>query len=175
MYPHRMNDMVGQYINDWCILSARPNNRKSYVLAKCICGKIKEVRGRSIKDNTSKNCGCKKGIKLRNKQRKPGTDSALYAVYSQYKRKAKYHNQIFELNLEQFKELTSKNCYYCDSEPHNRVQKHKYIYYYNGLDRVNNEKGYELTNIVACCEHCNTLKGGVTLNILNKVLDFLNA
>ena len=31
-------------------------------------------------------------------------------------------------------------------------------YIYNGLDRIDPSKGYELTNIVTCCENCNRLK-----------------
>lgn len=168
-----MNDLVGQQINDWLILSPRPNKRKGFVLAQCVCGKIKEVSGRSIRRHVSKNCGCKKGLKLRNRQRIPGTDSALRAIFSLYRSKARRHEICFELNVNEFKEITSKNCYYCKTTPKNRSQKHKYIYYYNGIDRVDNLKGYVKNNIVPCCEHCNTLKGGVTLDIINKVLDFL--
>ena len=29
---------------------------------------------------------------------------------------------------------------------------------YNGLDRVDNEKGYTIDNVVPCCKHCNYAK-----------------
>jgi hypothetical protein len=32
-------------------------------------------------------------------------------------------------------------------------------YLYNGLDRVDNTKGYIISNIVSCCGQCNRAKG----------------
>lgn len=170
---YTINYMLGMQINDWKILQIRPNKKKGYVLAQCVCGKIKEVTGRSIRTETSKNCGCKKGIKLRNKQRIPGTDSALRACFSLYRANARRKNLQFDLNIDEFKEITSKNCYYCNIKPSNRNQRHKYIYYYNGIDRVDNNKGYIKNNIVPCCTQCNTKKGAITLDIINKILEFL--
>lgn len=43
--------------------------------------------------------------------------------------------------------------------------KDKYMngpYVYNGLDRVNNLLGYELTNVVPCCNICNRAKKDMT-------------
>lgn len=31
-------------------------------------------------------------------------------------------------------------------------------YTHNGIDRVNNDRGYEPNNVVACCEICNRMK-----------------
>lgn len=164
-----MDEMVGKIFNDWLILKARPDNRKGFVLAQCFCGKVKQVRGRSIKDNTSKHCGCKKGEKLRDRQRIPGTNSALRAIFSLYRGKSKRQNKLWELDIHTFKNITSLNCFYCDLPPSNKSIKHKYTYYYNGIDRLDNDKGYILTNIVPCCYHCNTLKGGITKNMIYKL------
>lgn len=171
---HTINYMMGMQVNDWKIIGIRPNKRKAFVLAQCVCGKIKEVRARSIRTQVSKNCGCKKGIKLRGKQKILGTDSALTGLFSSYRTTAKRRNFDFNLSIEEFKEITSKNCYYCEIEPSSRMEKHKYIYYYNGIDRVDNSKGYIKGNIVPCCTQCNTKKGGMSLDMVKKVMEFLN-
>ncbi len=31
-------------------------------------------------------------------------------------------------------------------------------FFYNGIDRVNNEMGYEPLNVVPCCQECNFAK-----------------
>jgi len=39
------------------------------------------------------------------------------------------------------------------------VKKSDYFdYTYNGLDRIDNAKGYILDNVVPCCKHCNYAK-----------------
>ena len=171
-YPKTMDYLIGQYINDWFILEARPNGKKGYVKVKCRCGNIREITGRSIRSNRSTNCGCQKAIKLRGRQRIPKTDSAAWSVYSIYKRKSNLLKMQFNLTIDEFKEITLKNCYYCTQIPINRVQKHKYIYYYNGIDRVDNSKGYVKENIVPCCQSCNTKKGAITLDMVKKINEF---
>lgn len=170
-YPKRMDKMIGESINDWTILEARPDKRKGYVLAQCVCGKIKKLRGRTIKDNTSRNCGCKKGTKRRGIQKIPGTDSALTSLYFLYKKRAERKLMKFELSLVQFQNITSSNCYYCSAPPSNRIQKHKYIYYYNGIDRIDNSKGYEDNNVLPCCVICNTKKGAITKEMVYKLYE----
>ena len=32
------------------------------------------------------------------------------------------------------------------------------VYMFNGLDRVDSDKGYDLNNVVTCCIHCNIAK-----------------
>lgn len=174
MYNQTINYMMGMTIYDWQIIGIRPNKRKGYVLAQCICGKTKEVRGRTIRNGQSKNCGCTNNKQSKGKQRIPGTNSALRVVYSNYSRKATRMNWEFELDILSLEKITSQNCYYCGQEPKNRMQRHSYIYYYNGIDRVDNSRGYTKDNIVPCCSICNTKKGAISLDIINKIAEFLN-
>jgi 5-methylcytosine-specific restriction endonuclease McrA len=64
----------------------------------------------------------------------------------------------FLLTENQFKEITQKNCYYCGIKPLNKMKTSNDEYVYNGVDRVNNTKGYILDNVVSCCETCNKAK-----------------
>lgn len=145
----KMNELVGKTINDWYIIEARPERKKGFVKARCVCGKIKNVRGRTIKSGTSKNCGCKKGEKMKGVKRVTH-NTALHNLYVNYKGKAFRTNKEFELTVDEFEILTSSNCYYCGASPKN-VYKHSLSnYVYNGVDRVDNTLGYIKSNVVSC-------------------------
>lgn len=66
---------------------------------------------------------------------------------------AKDRNKSFELTFEEFIQFWQKPCYYCGS-PMEGI----------GLDRVDNNKGYLLNNVVPCCRLCNTIKGTMTVS-----------
>lgn len=87
-------------------------------------------------------------------------------VYQQYKRNAKSRNMPFDLTKEQLKELIRQDCYYCGNPPLNMVRTfngrngnniHEPVPY-NGIDRVDSSKGYNLDNCVTCCYLCNFAK-----------------
>jgi 5-methylcytosine-specific restriction endonuclease McrA len=67
--------------------------------------------------------------------------------YIAYKSRAKRKNQFFDLTKYEFSRLWQLSCSYCGSEI-NTI----------GLDRVDNEKGYDLSNVVPCCSICNYMK-----------------
>lgn len=53
-------------------------------------------------------------------------------------------------------------CHYCGLKPQDFIttqDKHLAKKVNLGLDRINNERGYELDNIVLCCNRCNSIKG----------------
>ena len=55
--------------------------------------------------------------------------------------------------MEEFVSFWNKNCFYCGDKI-NGI----------GLDRVDNSIGYEIKNVVPCCEICNTMKMTETYN-----------
>jgi len=65
----------------------------------------------------------------------------------QYRSGAKKRHIDFQLTYEQFMGLWQSPCYYCQDS----IQT-------IGIDRVDNNKGYILENIVACCSLCNKMK-----------------
>ena len=96
--------------------------------------------------------------------------------YSNYKQKIKSqtsHN--FKLSFEEFDSIVSKNCYYCGSEPifperFKNEFKNREIEYFNGIDRIDSNKGYILNNCVPCCSTCNRMKSDmIQLEFLNHV------
>lgn len=63
----------------------------------------------------------------------------------------------------------------CGSEYSNIYIRKKYnTFKYNGIDRVDNSKGYTITNCVTCCKTCNSAKSNMTtsnfLEWINKLV-----
>lgn len=149
-------------------LDKKYNDRKTFWLCKCDCGKVIETVGYNLSTGTCKSCGCY----AKEQQTKSGKLRArdLFAasfsrILSSYKKRAKKLNINFDLNEELFKKLILSKCYYCGKEFSNlgssRVNgqlKH------NGIDRIDNTKGYTVDNSVACCKMCNKMKNNLSLN-----------
>lgn len=83
-------------------------------------------------------------------------------LYLKYIAKCNYYKYNFDLNIDEFNEATSKNCYYCGQYPKNTWQlwKENYgkIVKYNGLTRINNQKGFINNNIRPSCYKCSRFK-----------------
>lgn len=121
-------------------------------LCKCDCGKTTLVRGWHLKEGHITGCGCR--------QKLPKGESQFNGLFESYKRQAGQRKLDFKLNKKQFKKLTSSNCFYCGSIPqsvqHNQRANGDYVY--NGIDRLDNSKGYFVKNCVSCCGLCNWMK-----------------
>lgn len=63
-----------------------------------------------------------------------------------YKRGAKVRNLNFELSDDEARSLMNENCFYCGYKPADEL---------NGIDRMDNKRGYEPQNCVPCCGSCN--------------------
>lgn len=69
--------------------------------------------------------------------------------YNHYKSSAKEKGRDFKLSKEEFEKLVSLPCFYCNfSGKTGIIQK-------MGLDRIDNNKGYLINNVVPCCTLCN--------------------
>lgn len=94
--------------------------------------------------------------------------TGLTRIYDLYKRRANKKNIEFDISKEDFKVLTSSNCFYC-GEPPSMVYIHKLKrasareiensrYLYNSLDRIDPNLGYTLSNVRPSCKCCNIMK-----------------
>ena len=81
-------------------------------------------------------------------------------LYSVYKRQcAKIRGYSFNITFEEFLDLTQKNCCYCGTPPNKYYKiRESQGFYFNGLDRIDNNRGYEKDNVAACCSDCNSAK-----------------
>jgi hypothetical protein len=133
----------------------------------CDCGRKRTVQAVNLKSGGTKSCG----ICVR-----PGTnakpDTAFEDLWHIYIKNAEYRGHVWGLNKEQFRELTKSPCHYTGRQP-SHVQKSAAtarrlkegkdplpggLYVYNGIDRVDNSKGYTLDNCVPCCGEVNQMK-----------------
>ena len=95
----------------------------------------------------------------------PNHQSHVNIIYGHYKRSAKERNLDFSLTKEQVRELIEQDCYYCGQKPVARFTAVGCAgdYESNGIDRVDNSKGYVLDNCVPCCKMCNFAKRDSTV------------
>lgn len=77
-------------------------------------------------------------------------------LFSLYKKSAKKRGLSFTITYDQFVSLIFQACLYCGHKPISPDR--------NGLDRVDNELGYEIDNVVPCCHPCNSMKGKRTVD-----------
>lgn len=144
-----------------------PNKKHNQVkwLCKCDCGTEKIVDGHHLRRGSAISCGCyRREVGGLNAKLGFGI-AAMRATIKIYRRGAKLRGLKFELTDDQFKKITQENCFLCGAEPGNNCKNRNGNgdYIYNGIDRIDNNKGYTINNVVACCFDCNRAKGNRTL------------
>lgn len=81
-------------------------------------------------------------------------------LYHSYKKQATKRGYFFDLSLDEFLNIvTEPFCAYCGCVPY----QYTYGYLYLGVDRVDNDFGYNVYNCVPCCKECNTRKRNKSL------------
>ena len=158
-----MIDLTGRKFGRLTVIErSYPNRNEGTVwLCKCECGTEKIIRGHSLRRGLTKSCGCL----LKEFHRLNFGLASMHSLIRKYKERARKRKLEFNLTEEQFKEITQKDCYYCGAKPNNiyRQKNCNGDYVYNGLDRVDNAKGYIINNVVPCCKICNLAKNNLTL------------
>jgi hypothetical protein len=127
---------------------------------KCDCGNEIILPGERLRTGNTKSCGCY-GNEVRGIFSRLGFgQSAKNQVYDKYKQNARRRGISFNLSMEEFLEITQKNCFYCGCPPSNHENKPQNYgdYVYSGIDRVDNNKPYIKDNVVPCCGDCNHAK-----------------
>lgn len=144
-------------------------------LCHCDCGNITVVRGLELRSGHTKSCGClyqETIARMSKANRLPKGEASFNALIGGMKRHAKDGDRVWSLTRKQVRELTKQSCRYCGAEPAqiHRLSGINGYYTYNGLDRVDNEQGYEIDNVVPCCGICNKLKGTMSIQeFLDKI------
>lgn len=136
-----------------------PNSKSGYPrwLCKCDCGIEKILCGCTLRRGHTKSCGCLRRLR-------PGL-SGMRGLISCYKLIAKKKGREYTLTEEQFEEITKKKCHYCGTKPRQIYDtiSNSGKYVHNGIDRIDNLKGYTIDNVVPCCKFCNAAKNIRTL------------
>ena len=146
---------------------AGSNERRAALwLCKCDCGRMTIVPGRDLRSGGTRSCGCIARHRL------PPGESGFNFLYRAYRGSAIRKGVAFELTKEQMRKLTKLPCHYCGIEPfaaypiskRRKQLKLRGTYTYNGLDRIDNNKGYSIENVVPCCKRCNRAKFKMTVD-----------
>jgi hypothetical protein len=105
----------------------------------------------------------RKGKLIENHTNVCNNEKYLSIIYYQYKSKARKKTS-FCIDKALFYKIILSNCFYCGSLPSNLCSRSRTLppEPYNGLDRVDNTKGYTVDNVVPCCAHCNRAKNNYT-------------
>lgn len=143
----------------------------SYWHCVCECGNTKIAFGKSLTRGSLKSCGCLafetrqklgKKITATSHRKIPIKEAAINEIMRSYRSHAKTLSKEYLLTLEEVISLIESNCHYCGCEPSRlKAYSTKYAsieYYYNGIDRRNNNEGYTKENCVPCCTRCNFQK-----------------
>lgn len=70
--------------------------------------------------------------------------------YHKYTESAKKRGIIFSLSFEDFESIVIQPCKYCGDYSDNLK--------ISGVDRIDSDKGYEISNCIPCCTFCNQAK-----------------
>lgn len=147
-----------------------PNVKKWRImwLCECECGKEIIVDGGNLRNKHTKSCGCLKkeyGEIIGKLNKLTFGLASIRQTIRTYKLNAKKRGLEYGLTDKQFEEITQKDCYYCGAKPKtiSTLNNGNGDYKYNGIDRINNNKGYIIGNIVPCCRKCNRAKDISTL------------
>jgi len=167
----RRQTMIGRAFGRLTVIGidhCKPAGRKGrryYYKVKCKCGTEKIVLGSNMVKGGTKSCGCLKHESRPARNKLPKGEAAFRCCYRTYKIQAQHRKLPFELNENQFRQLVTANCHYCDEPPSNTA-KHPHRngnFVYNGIDRVDNQLGYTAANTVPCCRQCNHAKYKYTI------------
>lgn len=170
-------DLSGRRYGRWTVLHENGKRRYGkhtieYIwLCKCDCGTERNVRGCGLRSGKSTSCGCLNKEILSSKLL-PDDLSFKRRLFRDYQRNAMNRNYTFALSFNEFVVFLKDNCFYCGAPP---LQKSTSDYSspnftYNGIDRIDNTLGYELSNSVSCCGTCNRIKADMDVDYFLRLI-----
>ena len=167
-------DLTGQKFGRLTVIGRADKNKGGQWKwnCKCECGKPTIVIAGNLKNGHTKSCGClrdEKGkenfTRYAESRKMEYRFASMKALIRGYESSAKRRGHIYNLTEEQFVEITQKDCFYCGEKPNNIIKRNGYNgdYIHNGIDRIDNTKGYTINNVVPCCKICNQAKHKLSL------------
>ena len=143
------------------IQDRKRDNKKRQDETLCLdCGRTltEEIRAKGKHDKPLRRCvpcyekllkqESERPVRERNFKAEAFTNK--HVIWNHYVKGAKKRGIHFGLTKTRFEELIMMPCFYCTYQKQGEV---------NGVDRLDNQKGYIENNVVPCCEPCNLMKG----------------
>jgi hypothetical protein len=163
-------DLTGHKFGSLTVIERAKN---SLWICQCDCGNTKIAANWQLRNKDTTSCGCRY-----NGPRVSAEQAVTTYLWDQYKGHAKLRGYDFDLSKEEVGEFVTSNCFYCGCPPNNLFKfkkKHKIMnyppFFYNGIDRVDNNIGYLLDNCVSCCWMCNRAKGNFEVHFFKEWID----
>ena len=147
---------------------------------RCVCGRRLLMSAARLRRGGNLSCGCKNWTgKHSNAKYEPKMASSL-GLFNRMRNAARKRIIPWALPFEAFAKIVSLPCFWCKSEPFEKFnsavskngytqRKHVTPYIrdgwivYNGLDRRDNDSGYEETNVLPSCKYCNFARNDRTV------------
>lgn len=148
-------DRTGQRYGKLVVLELAPVAPGSKIrwLCRCDCGAEKMIRAECLSKGISRSCGC-----VGRAPKLPPGIAARNQVLKSYRGAARARGLAWELLDDDFDRLTAQDCFYCGIPPSTTFTIRLSSFAYNGIDRIDNARGYTLANVVTCCQICNRAK-----------------
>lgn len=147
----------------------------------CDCGATKTVSGRSLTQGLTKSCGCLRTASKKGRSQKQSIDRVQSYGPSQsflrlYKYQAGQRGNEWGISDTKFFELIKQACHYCGAPPVFTpwIQRIHLPFAANGIDRMDNCRGYVEGNVVPCCKICNRSKLNMKYDDFLKYIEFLS-
>ena len=166
----RVTDLTGHTFGRLTVIEQawKEGRTEAHWKCICVCGTTKIVSGGSLRHGRTVSCGCFQSEQIANRNKAGRITEPWLVDMKQYVRRLNYvssrwrQTHPWALSLEDYKRLVTARCYYCgrlpDQEPRSSLMREMSVKR-NGIDRVDNTKGYAPTNCVPCCTTCNREKG----------------
>lgn len=159
--PRKITDLTGQAFSRLTVTSRAENDRygKARWNCRCECGRDCIVLGRNLRSGWTRSCGCLQreaaSVVL------PGSEAAFNITVNSYRHNARVRGLDWSLDSDLATPLLTSPCHYCGAEPSSiKISQSGRgdPFVRNGIDRVNNARGYVDGNVVTCCSTCNYAK-----------------
>lgn len=170
MTANCFKDMTGMRFGKWLVVrQAAPDAEFVSTMARwicrCDCGTERTVAAGSLRTSISRSCGCapRSGTSAPIHGDGDGNwigraEAARRAAVRTFVNGAKTRGLNWALSNQEAFELMMKQCHYCGDAPDKEYGHGTNRMIRNGIDRVDNSRGYELDNVVPCCWDCNRIK-----------------
>lgn len=147
-------DLTGRKFGKLLVVSRSLKSPGVWWDCLCECSRTRAFKASFLKRR--KSCGCNSI----NKELSDGALSSKREIFHRYKKGAEKRNLLFEINFDEFIELVQQDCYYCGEKPTIcfEANEAREGFICNGIDRLDNSKGYISGNIVSACKRCNYSK-----------------
>lgn len=169
---HNRKDYTGQKFGKLIAVKPTLKQRNLSIIWEfiCCCGRVVERvptgLAHTVEIGGNPNCGCLKRL-----PKLPKGEAARNALLQSYIYSARVRGLEWSLLDDEAFILFEGACYCCGAPPATikkakRANGRFATFVYNGIDRVNNDEGYTLSNSVSCCGRCNGIKLEMTLDEL---------